>query len=33
MSYYILEFGNSVPYEASWTETYPVYFEGSKEEL
>lgn len=32
-TYYILEFGNSVPYEACWTETHPVLFNGSKEEL
>lgn len=32
-NYYILEFSNSVPYEACWTETHPVLFNGTKEEL
>ena len=32
-NYYIIEYSDDVPYEASWTETKPVMFNGTKEEL
>ena len=32
-NYYIMEYENCVEYVAYWTDTVPVHFEGSKEEL
>jgi hypothetical protein len=32
-NYFIMEYFDDVSYEACWTETHPVMFNGSKEEL
>jgi hypothetical protein len=32
-NYFIIEYQDCVPYEACWTDTLPVLFNGSKEEL
>lgn len=30
---YVIEFDDSVPYEACWVTTFPIEFDGSMEEL
>jgi len=32
-NYFIIEYQDCVPYEAYWTDTRPILFNGSKEEL